>query len=630
MKNMSHGLLTKILAFFLIAVTAFTFGISVTASVFIKTYDIDRDPEMAFFKSDLCSDITTDYAMEAYYGYFEQYNLTYPDQQTIEDYERYYSKEHTNFFFEIIDESGKTVLSSYTDQYGYKQPFSMSKDKEGYTINAYVKKDITASDDYLFPYSLYNVLYKIRNILIPIASLSLVLTIMLFVYLMYSAARKKNEEQFKPGFMDKIPFDILCVLIGGLIVVAILTMEYIAPALYSEFMYQELIMLISFGFAFIFLSLVLLFVSFAARIKLKTLFKNTLVYLVFRFIFRCIKAVFKFIWKMLTKIPLLWKLILVLGAISLFELILIVLMARGTLIPVGLWFMLRIAIVAMSCYAALNMIKIKKGGDAIARGNYSYRIDNRYMLSDFKQHAENLNNISSGMSYAVNEKMKSERFKSELITNVSHDIRTPLTSIINYVDLLDRQNIADEASKEYIDILKRQSARLKKLTDDLIEASKATSGVITANLEKLNVKEILSQAVGEYTPRLLENQVEPVLNEVDSNLHIKADGRLIWRVMDNMLGNICKYSQPGTRAYITVEQQSNRVRICFKNVSKYKLNISSEELMERFVRGNSSRTGEGSGLGLSIAKSLTEIMKGAMLIEIEGDLFKACLVFDKA
>jgi len=252
------------------------------------------------------------------------------------------------------------------------------------------------------------------------------------------------------------------------------------------------------------------------------------------------------------------------------------------------------------------------------------------MLNDFKKHAENLNNISKGMSNAINEKMKSEHFKSELITNVSHDIRTPLTSIINYVDLLDRQNIDDATSKEYIEILKRQSARLKKLTDDLIEASKATSGVITANMEKLNLKEIMNQAIGEYSTKLTENDIEPVMNDFSSDIHILADGRLIWRVMDNMLENICKYSQPGTRAYITVEQQLNRVRICFKNVSKYKLNISADELMERFVRGDSSRTGEGSGLGLSIAKSLTEIMKGAMLLEIEGDLFKACLVFDKA
>ena len=251
------------------------------------------------------------------------------------------------------------------------------------------------------------------------------------------------------------------------------------------------------------------------------------------------------------------------------------------------------------------------------------------MLSDFKKHAENLNNISKGMSNAIKEKMKSEHFKSELITNVSHDIRTPLTSIINYVDLLDRQNINDATSKEYIEILKKQSARLKKLTEDLIEASKATSGVITVSMEKLNLKEILNQALGEYSTKFTQNDIEPVLNDFDNNIHIYADGRLIWRVMDNMLENICKYSQPGTRAYITVEQQSNRIRICFKNVSKYKLNISADELMERFVRGDSSRTNEGSGLGLSIAKSLTEIMKGVMLLEIEGDLFKACLVFDK-
>jgi signal transduction histidine kinase len=621
MKNMSNSLLTKVLAYLLMTITALTFTVTVLSFVIIKTYDIDRNPDMAFFKSNLCSDITTDYAMEAYNGYFMQYMSSFPDQQSMEDYKQYYSKENTNFFFEIKDESGKTVLSSYTDEYGYKIPFAVGKD--GFTVTAYVRKDIEASDDYLFPYSLYDFAYKTRNVLIPLASVSMVITILIFIYLMYSAARKKDHEKFEPSFIDKIPFDILFLLIGGMIVIAVLGVQQIGMALYEEYMFEGLIMLLSFGFAFIFLSFMVLTVSFAARIKLKTLFRNTLFYIV-------IAGIFKFIWKMLSKIPLLWKLLLVIGFVSFIELILMLFMARGSFTPVFFWFLIRIAIIILSCFAALNMIKIKKGGEAISLGDLNYRIDNRYMLNDFKKHAENLNNISKGMSNAINEKMKSEHFKSELITNVSHDIRTPLTSIINYVDLLDRQNIDDVTSKEYIDILKKQSARLKKLTEDLIEASKATSGVITAKMEKLNLKEILNQAIGEYSTKLTENSIEPVMNDFSGDIHILADGRLIWRVMDNMLENICKYSQPGTRAYITVEQQSSRVRICFKNVSKYKLNISADELMERFVRGDSSRTGEGSGLGLSIAKSLTEIMKGAMLLEIEGDLFKACLVFDKA
>lgn len=627
MKNMSNSLLTKVMAFLLMTFTVLTFTVTVLSFVLIKTYDIDRNPEMAFFKSNLCSDITTDYAMEAYNGYFMQYISSSADQQSLEDYKQYYSKENTNFFFEIKDESGKTVLSNYTDQYGYKIPFAVGKD--GYTITAYVRKDISASDDYLFPYDLYNFAYKTKSLLIPLASISLVMSILIFIYLMCSAARKKDHDKLEPGFIDKIPFDLLFLLIGGIIVIAVLGVQKVGMALYAEYMFEGLIMLFSFGFAFIFLSLMALIVSFAARVKLKTLFRNTLVFIVIKFIFRCVKAVFKFIWKILSKIPVLWKVLLIIGFVSFIELILMLFMTRGSITPIALWFIMRIVVVALSCFAVLNMIKIKKGGEAISLGNLNYRIDNRYMLSDFKKHAENLNNISKGMSNAIKEKMKSEHFKSELITNVSHDIRTPLTSIINYVDLLDRQNINDATSKEYIEILKKQSARLKKLTEDLIEASKATSGVITVSMEKLNLKEILNQALGEYSTKFTQNDIEPVLNDFDNNIHIYADGRLIWRVMDNMLENICKYSQPGTRAYITVEQQSNRIRICFKNVSKYKLNISADELMERFVRGDSSRTNEGSGLGLSIAKSLTEIMKGVMLLEIEGDLFKACLVFDK-
>jgi len=495
--------------------------------------------------------------------------------------------------------------------------------QNGYTVTAFVRKDITAEDDYLFPYQAYNFAYEIRQFLIPIASISLIVTILLFIYLMYSAAHKKGSDVLEQSFIDKIPLGPLLLLCAGVMVSAHFVLREVAIALYEEFMFEELIMLLSFGFAFAFISLMILISSIAARIKLKTLFRNTLIYII-------TKAVLGFIRKILANISILWKLLLAVTALTIIELIIIVFFtARGGVVPVVIWLLLRAGMIVLFSFVAVNMAEIKKGGEEISRGNFQYKIDNKHMMTDFKRHADNLNNISEGMSDAINEKMKSEHFKSDLITNVSHDIKTPLTSIINYVDLLDRQNIDDSTSREYIEVLKKQSARLKKLTEDLIEASKATSGVIKANMEKLNLKEIMNQALGEYCAKFTENNIEPVMNDFDEDIFIRADGRLIWRVMDNMMGNICKHSHPGTRAYITVEKKDNRVNICFKNVSKEKLNISAEELMERFVRGDSSRTGEGSGLGLSIAKSLTEIMQGTMQLEIEGDLFKACLIFNK-
>lgn len=621
MKNIKYSLSMKIMAYILITISAFIFAVSVSASVYIKVSDIDRNPETAFFESNICKEITHDYAKEVYYGYFKEYMLTYMDWQKSEDYKQYYSKENTNFFFVITDNWGNNVLSSYTDTYGYRNTFVM--EQNGYTVTAFVRKDITAEDDYLFPYQAYNFAYEIRQFLIPIASISLIVTILLFIYLMYSAAHKKGSDVLEQSFIDKIPLGPLLLLCAGVMVSAHFVLREVAIALYEEFMFEELIMLLSFGFAFAFISLMILISSIAARIKLKTLFRNTLIYII-------TKAVLGFIRKILANISILWKLLLAVTALTIIELIIIVFFtARGGVVPVVIWLLLRAGMIVLFSFVAVNMAEIKKGGEEISRGNFQYKIDNKHMMTDFKRHADNLNNISEGMSDAINEKMKSERFKSDLITNVSHDIKTPLTSIINYVDLLDRQNIDDSTSREYIEVLKKQSARLKKLTEDLIEASKATSGVIKANMEKLNLKEIMNQALGEYCAKFTENNIEPVMNDFDEDIFIRADGRLIWRVMDNMMGNICKHSHPGTRAYITVEKKDNRVNICFKNVSKEKLNISAEELMERFVRGDSSRTGEGSGLGLSIAKSLTEIMQGTMQLEIEGDLFKACLIFNK-
>jgi signal transduction histidine kinase len=222
--------------------------------------------------------------------------------------------------------------------------------------------------------------------------------------------------------------------------------------------------------------------------------------------------------------------------------------------------------------------------------------------------------------------MKSERFKTELITNVSHDIKTPVTSIINYVGLIKSEQIENEKAVEYIDVIDRQSQRLKKLTEDILEASKASAGVINTNISKTNVSELLKQCAGEFSERLEIAGLELVL-DVSDGIYAMCDGRLMWRVFDNLLSNAHKYSLPGTRVYITADQpRGNFIPISVKNISKNRLNIPGEELMERFVRGDLSRQSEGSGLGLSISKSLMNLQKGDLFITIDGDFFKAELL----
>ena len=222
--------------------------------------------------------------------------------------------------------------------------------------------------------------------------------------------------------------------------------------------------------------------------------------------------------------------------------------------------------------------------------------------------------------------MKSERLKTELITNVSHDIKTPLTSIVNYVDLLKKEDLPEQAA-EYVTVLDRQSGRLKKLTEDLVEASKASTGNIPVALQPIVVNEIIHQAVGDYDQRLTAGKIEVIINTFEGSLSAMADGRLLWRVLDNLLSNVCKYAMPGSRLYIDLTTQGSRVALSMKNISRDALNVSADELMERFVRGDESRTTEGSGLGLSIVRSLTEVQGGSFRLSIDGDLFKASVSF---
>ena len=279
-------------------------------------------------------------------------------------------------------------------------------------------------------------------------------------------------------------------------------------------------------------------------------------------------------------------------------------------------------VIALLFYFAVILQKIKLGGERIAKGDLQYKIDTKYMYYDFKEFAESLNNINDGLQEAINEKMKSEHFKTELITNVSHDIKTPLTSIINYVDLIKKEEIENEKLCEYIDVLDRQSARLKKLVEDLVEASKASSGNLTVNLAPCNITVLLNQALGEFSEKLEKANLVPILKTDDDGIAVLADGRHLWRVFDNLLSNVCKYGLEGTRVYIDVKTEKNGVLVTFRNISKYQLNVSSEELLERFVRGDKSRHTEGHGLGLSIAKSLMEIQGGSLDISVDGDLFK--------
>ena len=292
-----------------------------------------------------------------------------------------------------------------------------------------------------------------------------------------------------------------------------------------------------------------------------------------------------------------------------------------------LWFIGCSVLFPSLIYIATVLRRLIKSTDALARGDLSHQTDTALMFGDMKRAGDNLNNIAEGMTAAVEQRMKSERLKTELITNVSHDIKTPLTTIINYSDLICREQTDNANVKEYSEELHRQSERLKKLIEDLIEASKASTGNIEVHSAPCEIGVMLAQTAGEYKQRLEDSGLALVVHSPEGPLTIMADGRLLWRVLDNLLGNACKYSQKGTRVYLTLTRDGNDAVIAVKNTSGYQLDVDADELMERFVRGDRSRSTGGSGLGLSIARSLTELQGGKMNLTVDGDLFKVILRF---
>ena len=372
--------------------------------------------------------------------------------------------------------------------------------------------------------------------------------------------------------------------------------------------------------------LVLLFLcAFAAQCKAGTVLRSALIARIARFLWRIVRSLFLGLWRIAKSLPLIWKTALA-GLILVFiESVLFMQDYYGTLAAPFL--ALKLAELLAALYIALNLRTLQKGGEKLARGDFSSPIDTKYLIGDFKRYGQELNDVQSGLEQAVQEQMKAEHLKTELITNVSHDIKTPLTSIVNYVDLLKKEDIPSPEAREYIAVLDRQSHRLKKLTEDLVEASKASSGVLNVDLQPTDVNVLFSQIEGEYQERLAACQLTLVTQPPAPGTVIRADSRLLSRVMDNLVSNICKYALPSTRVYVVSTLSREAVTISFKNVSRDELNISPDELMERFVRGDASRHTEGSGLGLSIARSLVQLQGGRFDLAIDADLFRADITF---
>ena len=453
------------------------------------------------------------------------------------------------------------------------------------------------------------------------------------VWVLWAAGHKSGVEEIVPTWQERIFFDVYALAALALGVACTASTIWAMEQLYWGQSYavrgedfDAFFNLGILGAAALFTAAAacgaLLLRTLAVRIKAGKLAQTTLLCRVAAWTARTVHDFLRFL-------PFTWKIVLGFGAYvaATFFLILEGVYNGAFML---MYLCLQLALMLALGWWAYSYYRLRQGTKTIAKGDLEYQIDTRRMPYDLRLQAEDLNNISVGLAGAVDEKMKSERFKAELITNVSHDLKTPLTSIINYVNLLKSTEQTDPKAVEYIEVLDRKSQRLKKLTEDLVEASKASTGVLSVVREKISMGQLIDQALGEWEEKLNDKKLTLVATLPEGEAWVYADGRHLWRVIDNLLSNCAKYAMEGTRIYLDLERGKGQVALSVKNISRDPLNVPAERLMERFVRGEESRSTEGSGLGLSIARSLTELQGGAFDLAVDGDLFKAIVTLPQA
>ena len=533
-------------------------------------------------------------------------------------YERNLSRVDERFiytFYWYINEDEEIFRSIGSDYNPDEYP-----PEDVYSVTLGVSTDLFESDDYFWYGLLIDVLYDFRFIVYPIGIIAFAVAMLCITFLLISAGRRKESAGITPTLLTRVPFEVPSAAIAGLLVIGIALFDSIGGIF-------PIIVIASVWFIFLCVGLLFWLMSLALRIKLGVLVKYTVVYFILNGIWRGMKFIGRCIITVIRSLPLIWKTVAALFAVALIEFFVLI-FARDEFDNLLIsWMIERFLVSLIVVYIAIMLSRLKSGGRKIADGDLGYKIDTKPLVFDLKEHGEDLNRIGDGMNNAVEERLRSERMKTELITNVSHDIKTPLTSIINYSDLISREECENENIKEYAKVLHNQSERMKRLIEDLVEASKASSGNIEIVLGKCDAGVMISQMSGEYEQRLSEAGLELVCTAPENDVYIMADGRRIWRVFDNLMGNARKYALRGTRVYVSLEAVGNNAVFTFKNISREPLSLDASELTERFVRGDKSRNTEGNGLGLSIAKSLIELQGGKFDITVDGDLFKVTLTF---
>ena len=482
---------------------------------------------------------------------------------------------------------------------------------------------------FLFDWRFSFIIFVLTGLLLFAASL---------VYLCWAAGKKAGTSEIIPAALNRIPLDLYAVCaVGGCVLFCLPLQEIYSYLSYSATASSLWLSMVGSGLCVFAAALLAVgfFFAFSAQIKMKDGFwwRHSICGWCLRMLARFFRwaghgiylagrgcrAVFRLL-------PIIWQWLLVALLMAVCTLISLLLWASGAPFFFITTLICACACIAIVCYGGYCFGTLMKGAKAMAQGNLNRKIPTGYLLGSFRDFAIQLNSLADAAQKAAERQMKSERMKTELITNVSHDIKTPLTSIINYVDLLKKPH-TDSDGALYLEVLDRQSQRLKKLIDDLMEMSKASTGSLPVEITRVDAAEAINQALGEFSDKLASVNLTPVFRCPDAPVVMLADGRLLWRVLSNLLSNAVKYAMPDTRLYLDLILLQGNAVITIKNISRDQLNVPADELMERFVRGDTSRNTEGSGLGLNIAKSLVELQHGQMHLMVDGDLFKVTLIF---
>ncbi|MDO4517876.1 MAG: HAMP domain-containing sensor histidine kinase [Bacillota bacterium] len=512
-----------------------------------------------------------------------------------------------------ITVNGKVMFDTYDkdEDYAYTGSGSADNENSGIVVKNYLK---TVKDDSAVAQrvALADATYKYKMLMVVAAIVLFVLSVIGLVILIRGVGKRWEDDEIHSRFIDKLPWEIS---LTAMIILFSCIIGICSVVLYDkENIFGAVIICaaVCLGTSMIVLGWIS---SMAVQFKTGLFLRQSLIVNLLKLIGKGIKV-----------LPII--LVVSVPGIILFVMNIVVTLGFAYDGRLVFWeFILSLGVFALACYVAVMFRSLHIGAEKILEGNTDYKIDTNHMFGKLRSHAEALNNINTAVEAATAERMKSERMKTELITNVSHDIKTPLTSIINYTDLLAAEDLDNESAAEYIDGIWRNAQRLKKLTSDIVEVSKASTGNVPVNFTSCSVSILLNQALGEYEEQMEELELKPMLTVPEEDALVMVDGQLTWRIFDNLLNNICKYAQAGTRVYIDVRTDDQKVYVDFKNTSAKELNISASELMERFVRGDVSRNTDGSGLGLSIADNLARLQQGSLELKIDGDLFKATVSF---